>query len=160
MPFSSTPERQNAIEIAVVNHQRILGVDAARLKKLVEFALRSESVERASLSLVFVDDATLHDINRRHLGHDWPTDVVTFDLADDPSEGVIGELVVSAEMAKITATAAGTDPLAELALYVVHGTLHLCGYDDQTEDQIRRIRARERELLELDGWEWTYPRFA
>ena len=83
---------------------------------------------------------------RRHLGHDWPTDVISFGLSEPGDPTLAGELVVSAEMAAATAREAGADPSAELALYVVHGLLHLCGLDDRTaEDAGRDAAARGRD---------------
>ena len=82
------------------------------------------------ISIALVDDATIHAVNRRHLAHDWPTDVISFRLSEVDDDELAGELVVSAEMAATTARQAGVGAWDELALYVVHGLLHLCGYDD------------------------------
>ena len=96
-------------------------------------------------------------MNRRHLGHDWPTDVIAFGLSD-PGEPILsGEVVLSAEMAAATARAAGTDPEAELALYLVHGLLHLCGYDDHSAEDVAAIRRREGEILASAGLINTFP---
>ena len=78
-----------------------------------------------------MDDATIHAINRRHLAHDWPTDVISFVLSEPDDPALAAELVVSAEMAVVDRPGAwGPTRRSELALYVVHGLLHLCGLDD------------------------------
>ncbi|MBV8555609.1 MAG: rRNA maturation RNase YbeY, partial [Planctomycetaceae bacterium] len=92
-----------------------------------------------------------------YLGHDWPTDVISFRLSEVGEVPLSGELVISAELAVSTAREAGVDPWAELALYVVHGVLHLCGHDDQSEDDRAAMRRREHELLAREGITDTFP---
>ncbi len=104
-----------------------------------------------------MDDETIRVINRRHLAHDWPTDVISFPLSDPDDPVLAGELVVSAEMAASTARDVGVDPRSELALYVVHGLLHLCGLDDQTAEDADVMRQREAEILASEGLINTYP---
>jgi len=144
------------IEIELSDTQNHLQVDSALIERLVRDVLKIEEVVSASISLAIVDNATIHEINRRHLGHDWPTDVITFPLSSEEDETLIGEIVVSAEMARDSAAEFGHDPWAELALYVVHGLLHLQGYDDLTEETVREMRRREGEVLALLGLPNTY----
>jgi probable rRNA maturation factor len=83
--------------------------------------------------------------------------VISF-LLTDPDEPVLaGELVVSAERAATVARRAGVDPWAELALYVVHGLLHLCGYDDLAAPDVDAMRRREGEILAREGLTNTFP---
>jgi probable rRNA maturation factor len=110
-----------------------------------------QGIESASVSLVLVDNATIRRINRTHLQHDWPTDVITFPLSEPGDLPLCAELVLSAEMATETALAAGTQADAELALYLVHGLLHLCGLDDQTEAERAMMRSEERRVLSALG---------
>ncbi|MBV8076689.1 MAG: rRNA maturation RNase YbeY [Planctomycetaceae bacterium] len=146
-----------AIEVAISNTQRHLEIDPEALARLVRRALLAEGVAAASISLALVDDATIHQLNRRYLGHDWPTDVISFRLSEVGEVPLSGELVISAELAVSTAREAGVDPWAELALYVVHGVLHLCGHDDQSEDDRAAMRRREHELLAREGITDTFP---
>lgn len=141
-----------AITVDVSDTQALLSVRPDLLAALARTVLVREQVQRASLSLALVDNATIHDLNRRYLNHDWPTDVISFLLSDPGDPELSGELVVSAEMAVEAARASSSDPAAELALYVVHGVLHLCGYDDQTEAGIAIMRRREAEILAAAGW--------
>jgi probable rRNA maturation factor len=143
------PEPDIAIEIS--DTQSHLRIDAGELARLARAVLAGEGVSRASVSISLVDDATIHALNRRHLGHDWPTDVITFPLSAPGDEELSGELVLSAEMALKTAGASGIDPQDELALYLVHGLLHLCGHDDQTPEQAAAMRRREDEVLRRLG---------
>jgi probable rRNA maturation factor len=157
-PGRPRPGRPDALHVEVADAQSRLAVDPGALAGLARRALRAEGVRAASISIALVDDATIHDLNRRHLGHDWPTDVITFALSDPGEPELSGELVVSAEMAATTAEEAGLDPSAELALYVIHGLLHLCGLDDLTPDDADAMRRREAWHLDREGIPNTFAR--
>jgi probable rRNA maturation factor len=105
----------------------------------------------SEISLVFVDNATIHRLNRRYLKHDEPTDVLTFPLSEPESEKLVGELVIGVEVAWAEAANRGHDVQAELALYVIHGLLHLCGYDDRSRSTTKTIREREGYYLRTLG---------
>jgi probable rRNA maturation factor len=141
----------DAIEVEISDTQHHLRVEAEELVGLVRAVLAAEGHPRASISIALVDQTTIHAINRSHLGHDWPTDVVSFPLSEPSDPVLTGELVVSAEMAVATAAEIGAIPRDELALYVVHGLLHLCGYDDVSEAEATEMRRREDELLAACG---------
>lgn len=132
-----------AFEVDVSDSQSHVAIDRGAARALVERVLRGEGVTSATISLAFVDDPTIHRINRDHLDHDEPTDVVTFALSDDGDDRLSGELVVSAETARRVAAEVGAEPWNEVALYVVHGLLHLCGCDDLDEDSAAEMRRRE-----------------
>lgn len=146
-----------SIDVEISDTQGHLKVDPESLASLVRRVLAGEGVHRASISVALVDDATIRVINRRHLEHDWPTDVVGFPLSEPGDPCLSAELVVSAEMAATTAGRAGVDPWAELALYVVHGLLHFCGYDDRSPEDRDEIRRREAEILAGEGLTNTFP---
>ena len=148
---------QHSVEVEVSDMQRHLRVDPGAIADLARRVLTGEGVEDATISLALVDDAAIHALNRRHLGHDWPTDVITFRLSEPDESGLAGELVVSAEMAATTARAAGIEPMTELTLYIVHGLLHLCGYDDRTDDAADAMRRREGEVMAGLGLTNPYP---
>ena len=101
---------------------------------------------RGEIGIRVTNDANIHQINRKHLGHDYPTDVISFTYhADKPS--VVGELVVSAETARERAADLGWPDAHELLLYVVHGTLHLTGMDDQDPGDRAQMRAAEQTIM-------------
>lgn len=144
-------ETENDVEVELSDTQSHLRVEPSQVASIVRTVLAAEGRWRASISIAIVDQAAIHAINRTHLDHDWPTDVISFPLSAPEDEALSGELVVSAEMAAATAAEHGVDPVDELALYIVHGLLHLCGYDDQTEPDAARMRRREGELLAACG---------
>jgi probable rRNA maturation factor len=107
--------------------------------------------EDLGLSIVFVGDARLARLHARHMGDPSHTDVITFDLSDELG-GPAGEIYASAQRARRVARARGVPARRELALYVVHGVLHLCGYDDRTRAERTRMRAAEARVLRSLGW--------
>jgi probable rRNA maturation factor len=132
--------------VKIANEQNRLRVSTKRLQTTVRTVLSGEGIERADVSIAIVDDPSIHEINRRYLNHDEPTDVITFAL--DQRDGFIdGEIVVSADTAIATAKQIGWPAEYELLLYVIHGALHLAGYDDLKPSVRRAMRAREQHFL-------------
>jgi probable rRNA maturation factor len=126
-----------------------------RLRKAVRTVLEGEGIKRANISLAIVNDREIHDINRRYLEHDEPTDVISFVLEQD--DGLVdGEIVASAETAAAAAKNFGWSAADELLLYVIHGTLHLAGYDDLKPTAQRAMRKRERFYLAKFGLKPQY----
>jgi probable rRNA maturation factor len=152
MPDSSTDDPDPSITIEVSDTQSFLKIDRDAIDRLCREVLRQESIAGANLSVTIVDNPTIHRINRDHLQHDCPTDVISFPLSDEDGDALAGELVISAEMACQIAKELGERPEDELGLYLVHGLLHLCGYDDHDDDDIRAMRSREQAVLEAAGW--------
>jgi probable rRNA maturation factor len=138
------------IQIELCNEQDVLAVDESRLRQAVEFVLRRAGVERAVISLAVIDDPAMHRLNRRYLDHDEPTDVLSFVLEEGESY-VEGEIVASAETAAATAAKLGWAAEDELLLYVIHGALHLVGYDDLDPEARAEMRAQERLCLSEFG---------
>ena len=103
---------------------------------------------QGTIEIAIVDDAKIRDLNKRHLQHDWETDVISFPY--ERSAGVVeGELIVSWETAVREAERTGWPPLTELVLYVVHGTLHLVGLEDSSQPQRAEMRSAEQQVLKL-----------
>ena len=121
------------------------------MREIVRAVLCEEGISEAEISLAFVDNPAIHQLNKRYLGHDEPTDVLSFPMSDPGSKRLTGELVIGAEVAQIEAESRGHDVQAELALYVIHGLLHLCGYDDKSSSDAEEMRERERDYLRLLG---------
>jgi probable rRNA maturation factor len=119
------------------------------LREVAKAVLAGEGVTTAAVSLALVDDVTIHRLNKQFLHHDEPTDVLTFPLSTADTKSLEGEVVIGVEVARRQAAERGHVVRAELALYVIHGLLHLCGYDDTTRAAARRMRDRERHYLHL-----------
>jgi probable rRNA maturation factor len=135
------------IRVAIASPQQDVPIDRACMRRTARTVLEGERIAEAEISLAFVDNPTIHRLNQRYLQHDEPTDVLSFPLSEPNASKLAGELVVGAEVARSQAEARGHDVQAELALYVIHGALHLCGYDDQTAEAAATMRERERYYL-------------
>lgn len=138
--------------ISIHNQQEAVALDFKRLREVARAVLEHESEPDADISLAFVDNATIHTLNKRYLNHDEPTDVLSFPLSEARARKLSGELVIGAEVALAQATERGHDVQAELALYVIHGLLHLCGYDDVEPAERAVMRRLEREHLHRLGY--------
>lgn len=148
----ATPRRgPSSIDVSVNDRQSVVRVSAAALARLVRKVLLSEGIAAAEIGLLLVNDRRMAALNRKWLDHEGPTDVITFPLSGEGEAVLVGDIVVSAETARRVAREVGWRPRQELAYYVVHGLLHLAGYDDRTAGDRRKMRARERRAARLVG---------
>lgn len=132
--------------------------DRGKMRDAARAVLDGEGVKDYEISLAFVDDATVHRLNKQFLAHDEPTDVLSFPMSSPGARVLEGELVIGAEVAARQAAERGHDVQVELALYVIHGMLHLCGYDDLDEAKAAVMRERERHYLKALGLPDVAPR--
>lgn len=109
---------------------------------------REESQNVGELNIVLTDRETVLEINRDYLDHDYPTDVLAFDLRDNQQDPVDGEIYVDLDMAFERCSEFDSSFDQEAARYVVHGLLHLMGYRDDSEDGTARMKQLEDRYLE------------
>ena len=103
---------------------------------------------RGDVGLVFASDRTVRGLNRRYRGRDRTTDVLAFSLGDGAAAGEpFGDVVISVDAAQRQADAYGADLQSEITRLVVHGTLHLCGYDHHERREAARMHGLTRRLL-------------
>ncbi len=136
----------------MVNNEVGFNAPEKTLVETVRCVLRDHMVRRGELSLAIIDDTTMQRLNRTHLQHDYPTDVLSFLLHRD-QDLLEGEVIVSAETAVRAARDYNWIEAHELLLYAIHGTLHLVGYDDQTQADRQAMRDREAYYLKQAGIE-------
>ena len=117
------------------------------MREIARAVLDGQGVKDYEISLAFVDNATIHRLNKQYLDHDEPTDVLTFPYSAANAKKLEGELVLGAEVTQVQASERSHDVQAELALYVIHGLLHLCGFDDKAAHDAKAMRERERHYL-------------
>ena len=122
-------------------------LEVARVAALVEAALACGGRSGIDVAVVFVDGDTLTGMHERWLGDPSPTDVISFDLGEGGG-GPAGELYVSVDQARRVAEQRAVPLERELSLYVVHGCLHLCGFDDREDADRERMRRAESEILD------------
>ncbi len=136
--------------IEIKNLQTKIPISLLSIKAVIRKILKKEGIIPACLSIVFVTNRKMKAMNKKYLRHDYATDVITFDLRECKDPKVMnGEIIISAEMAANNAREFGVPVKKEIVLYVVHGILHLLGYDDHSPSQIKKMRAKEQELMAL-----------
>jgi probable rRNA maturation factor len=130
-----------------------LPVDAARWRSLASAVLSSAGLGAdVELSVLFVDEAAMADLNERFMGHEGPTDVLAFPIDDEEPLGdgmprLVGDVVICPRVASRNAPDHAGSYDDEIALLLVHGALHLLGMDHADDDERVAMQARERELL-------------
>ncbi|HSF29971.1 MAG TPA: rRNA maturation RNase YbeY [Candidatus Tectomicrobia bacterium] len=140
--------------ISCRNQQKILPIDTRTLRRTLLKLLAALACQSCDLGVLIVDDARMHRLNARYRGIDRPTDVLAFAMREGPFANlqpqVLGDVVISAETALRQARARRHSVAEELTRLLIHGTLHLLGYDHEVSPAASRLmRAKERELWEL-----------
>ncbi len=118
-----------------------------KLTALVAFVAEREGAAIAEADIAVVAADEMAGLNRRYLQHAGATDVLSFDLSQGPTPGLCAQLIVCGDVAVAQGPLHGQRPQHELMLYVIHGLLHLMGYEDKTVRGAVRQRARQEELL-------------
>lgn len=131
-----------------VANEQDLPVDEVRLSTLARHTLASEEVAEVELSVLFVTSEHMRQLNSRFAGNDYATDVLAFPMMeDDDSATILGDVVICPEVAERNAAQLGHDLAREIDTLVVHGTLHLLGYDHQNDTDKARMEARQERVL-------------
>ena len=134
------------IVIHITNRQKTLPVDRRRMRQAVRAIVRDAGISEATISIAIVDDPTIAKLHQQFLDDPEPTDVLSF-VFERSEQSLEGEVVASADTARTCAPRYRSTPEEELLLYVIHGTLHLVGYDDTTPRQRAVMRKKEMEYL-------------
>lgn len=145
-----------AIEVA--NRQRLCPIATDRILRIAQATLDAVNRAGASLTIAFVRDRRMRNLNQTYRGKDYATDVLSFPADDEQSRqpldeatGYIGDIVISTDTALRQAKEAHHSFDREVSELVLHGTLHLCGYDHETDDgKMNRLELKLRRRL-LDG---------
>ena len=141
--------------IAIENRQSRQRVNANLLKRAARKILSVSGCPDAQLSVLILDDEGIREINREYLNRDKPTNVISFSMQEGEGSGIqpdlLGDVVISAETAARDAAEAGLPFEHELCFLLLHGILHLLGYDHErgSVEDARRMEAREQELFSL-----------
>ena len=122
-------------------------LDTPLLSSWIENAVFSLGYSLKNLSFIFCDDEYLKDINIQYLDHSYYTDVITFDYSTN--EGLVGDVFISVDRVKENAEKFKNSFNKELFRVIIHGVLHLCGFNDKTEKEIKEIRRQENHFLSL-----------
>ncbi len=147
-----------AIRINSENKNRKRKVDLEKIGEIAIVALKALSKNNTEVNIVFVSNQKIRAINRRYLGIDAATDVIAFPPGEEmqgkrkkekgKSMGFLGDVAISSDKAYQNAKIYGATFTEEVALYVIHGILHLSGYKDATKNEQARMRRKESEFLQ------------
>lgn len=118
------------------------------IRKWIDASVRSENKSAGEINYIFCDDQYLADLNIQYLQHDTFTDIITFNNSE--THGIIqGDVFISIDRVKENAKQYGASFVNELNRVMIHGILHLCGYRDNTDEEIREMRRKEDYYLSL-----------
>lgn len=115
--------------------------------KWLRFVAQSEVRRLGDIGIIFCSDNYILDVNMKYLQHDYFTDIITFDYCEE--DVLSGDLFISVDSVRDNASYYGTEFEDELNRVIVHGILHLVGYDDHTEEDQQQMRAKEDYYLSL-----------
>ena len=146
-----------------INNESGLEADSTGLLRLADFALEKLRIHpQAELSIVLVDEDTMSAYHQKYMDEPGPTDVLSFPMDElrppaddeDPPEGLLGDIVLCPAVTARQAAEHGRTPDAEAEYLLVHGLLHLLGYDHATAEERIEMFALKDELLE----DWSKER--
>ncbi len=137
------------MRVIVQSRERKRRVRIKDVRSWAKKVLEQLGIKRGELSVLLVDDDEIHALNLKYLGRDRPTNVMAFPM-DGPAPGILGDVVISTETARREAQEAGIGTEEYIALLLIHGILHLLGYDHERDaGEALRMQRKERELLGL-----------
>lgn len=116
-------------------------------RKWLKLVAESEICRIGDISVIFCSDNYILDINQRYLHHDYFTDIITFDYRE--GDRLSGDLFISVDSVRENSIEYGTEFNDELNRVIVHGLLHIIGYDDHTDEQTKEMRTKENYYLSL-----------
>ena len=132
----------HALEPVILKQRRLL-------KKFIIQLFFKEGKFLQSIDIIFCSDDYLLEINKQHLQHDFYTDIITFDLSESSENPIIGELYISIDRVKDNSAFRDEKFSSELLRVIFHGLLHLCGFKDKKAKDIKTMRQKEDEYLNL-----------
>jgi len=140
----------NGLKIIIKNYQKKIPVNPKRIKKAILNVLSCERVNKpGEISVCFVDDTEIIRLNKRYCKKCSATDVLSFDITDPlDKKHLFADIAISSDTAWRNSGIFKTTPGYELRLYVIHGILHLVGYDDQSPTQRKLMRRKEKKYVD------------
>lgn len=136
--------------MAITYHTEDVPLPPIRKQKISEWIKKVVDIHQkkiGDIAYIFCSDEKILEINNQYLKHDYYTDIITFDYTD--GQRIAGDIFISLDTVHSNADQYGVSPYEELYRVIIHGILHLCGIDDQTEEQEQEMRAEENKALAL-----------
>lgn len=138
-----TSENSHRIEISDQQQRSLDFEDCTNVARMI---VDDFGFDQSEISIAFVDDPTIRDLNKQYLNHDYETDVISFVL-EESETALTGQLLVSTDTAEKMGQQIGVPMEHEVLLYVIHGMLHLVGFDDTDPESAEKMRAAEADYL-------------
>lgn len=141
--------------VQIENRQAKQKIDLPKLEKVAQRILSVLECPDVFLSVVLVDDVEIREMNRRYLGRDRVTNVISFPMQEGEGTGLnpflLGDVVISMDTAFRDALEGGVSPESEVYFLLIHGILHLTGFNHENvcEEETQRMEAKEKELFSL-----------
>lgn len=122
------------------------------MQKLIDYAIKHEKLENVIFNIIIVDNNYIHKLNKEYRGIDRPTDVISFALEDNADEiesavRILGDIYISIDKVYEQAKEYGHSNLREICFLMIHGFLHLLGYDHMEEAEEKIMFAKQEEIL-------------
>jgi len=140
--------RKPALYVSISSKTRYMRVPRKRLFALCEYISRNSERHIHDVDIAVVDSTEISACNKRYLGSIGPTDVISFDLAERPDRPLSAQLIVCGQVAVKEAAGRRHGVQRELMLYVVHGLLHLLGYDDRKPSDAAEMYLKQEHMLD------------
>ena len=145
------------MEILIKNQQKIIKINQRKIREIVKKVLQHLRIdEKTEVSILFTDDKFIRSLNSKYRGIDKPTDVLSFSLQEGivkspevESDKLLGDIIISAETAQKQADILNHSIEKELAVLLIHGLLHLTGYDHEKDKNYKIMREKESEILKI-----------
>ena len=145
------------MEILIKNQQKIVKINQRKIKEIIKKILQHLKVdEETEISVLFTDDKFIRSLNNKYRGIDKPTDVLSFSLGEgsvktpeSESDTLLGDIIISAETAQRQADKLNHSREKELAVLLIHGLLHLTGYDHEKDKDYKIMQEKESEILKI-----------
>ncbi len=142
------------MQIEIADLQKFQKIKKSEIRNLLKKVLKDEGYD-AELSVALVDDEKIKELNKKYLGKDYVTDVLAFHLDDDDDKSrgkICGEIIVSVQTAVSVAERLNSHVVSEVYLYLIHGILHLIGYDDKDDKLAEVMHKKEKDILAALGY--------
>jgi probable rRNA maturation factor len=136
------------MKIEIINQQKVKRVNKKKLESHVKKIFALLDIRSAKIVILLCDNKFIKELNKKFFKKNSVTDVISFPLEDDLEPGYLGDVIVSVEEAVKLSKKYGNKWEKELVLYIIHGILHLTGFDDQTKKQRERMEKKQQEILE------------
>ena len=124
-----------------------VSLDETSVSSWIILCIKKLKIIHGDISIILCDDDYLKGINLEYLNHNYYTDIITFDYSE--KDKISGDLFISIERVKENAEINNVDFINELCRVIIHGVLHLCGFNDKTEEEKKEIRHKENYFLSL-----------